>query len=93
MIAYGAIAANVFALKIEISALAGSSRIVDEVNRLARIVTPRRRAFASHRDRCALQGLPRPAAAAHRGTYARRRRYGGDSRIRPGRWPKSSSTS
>ena len=34
MIAYGAIICNVAALKIEISALAESSRIVDEVNRL-----------------------------------------------------------
>jgi hypothetical protein len=33
MIAYGAIACNVAALKIEISALAASSGIVDEVNR------------------------------------------------------------
>src|SRR6266850_3688929 len=32
MIAYGAIACNVAALKIEISALSASSRIVDEVN-------------------------------------------------------------
>jgi len=34
MIAYGAIACNLAALKIEIAALAESSRIVDEVNRL-----------------------------------------------------------
>src|SRR5207245_7196454 len=34
MIAYGAIAANLAALKTEIGALAESSRIVDEVNRL-----------------------------------------------------------
>jgi hypothetical protein len=34
MIAYGAIACNLAALKIEISALSESSRIVDEVNRL-----------------------------------------------------------
>src|SRR6266576_1807955 len=34
MIAYGAIACNVAALKIEIAALTESSRIVDEVNRL-----------------------------------------------------------
>jgi len=34
MIAYGAVAANVAALKTEISALITSSRIVDEVNRL-----------------------------------------------------------
>ena len=34
MIAYGAIACNVAALKVEISALAESSRIVDEVNQL-----------------------------------------------------------
>ena len=34
MIAYGAIACNLYAVKIEISALAESSRIVDEVNRL-----------------------------------------------------------
>jgi hypothetical protein len=34
LLAYGAIAANLFALKAEVSALAGSSRIVDEVNRL-----------------------------------------------------------
>ena len=34
ILAYGAIAANVFALKVEISALTGSSSIVDEVNRL-----------------------------------------------------------
>jgi len=34
MIAYGAIACNVAALKVEISALTESSRIVDEVNRL-----------------------------------------------------------
>jgi hypothetical protein len=34
ILAYGAIAANVVALKVEISALTGSSRIVDEVNRL-----------------------------------------------------------
>ena len=35
MIAYGALAANVAALKTEISALIISSRVVDEVNRLA----------------------------------------------------------
>ena len=34
MIAYGAIACNLAALKIELSALATSSRVVDEVNRL-----------------------------------------------------------
>ena len=34
MIAYGAVAANLAALKTEISALAASSRIVDEVNQL-----------------------------------------------------------
>jgi hypothetical protein len=34
MIAYGAIACNIAALKIEIDALSASSRIVDEVNRL-----------------------------------------------------------
>ena len=34
MIAYGAIAANLAALKTEITALAASSRIVDEVNHL-----------------------------------------------------------
>ena len=34
MIAYGAIASNIGALKIELDALAASSRIVDEVNRL-----------------------------------------------------------
>jgi len=34
MVAYGAVAANVAALKTEISALITSSRIVDEVNRL-----------------------------------------------------------
>ena len=34
MIAYGALACNLAAMKIEISALAESSRIVDEVNRL-----------------------------------------------------------
>ena len=34
MIAYAAIACNVAALKIEISALTESSRIVEEVNRL-----------------------------------------------------------
>jgi hypothetical protein len=34
MIAYGAIAMNLAALKIELDALAASSRIVDEVNRL-----------------------------------------------------------
>jgi hypothetical protein len=34
LLAYGAIAANLVALKAEVSALAGSSRIVDEVNRL-----------------------------------------------------------
>ena len=34
MIAYGAIACNVAALRSEVSALAESSRIVDEVNRL-----------------------------------------------------------
>jgi hypothetical protein len=34
MIAYGAIAANLAALKIEIDALRQSSRVVDEVNRL-----------------------------------------------------------
>jgi hypothetical protein len=34
MIAYAAIACNVAALKIEISALTESSRIVDEVNHL-----------------------------------------------------------
>jgi hypothetical protein len=34
MLAYGAIATNVFALKVEISALTGASRIVNEVNRL-----------------------------------------------------------
>jgi hypothetical protein len=33
MIAYGAIACNVAALRIEISALSASSGIVDEVNR------------------------------------------------------------
>ena len=36
MIAYGAIACNVAALRIEIAALTESSRIVDEVNRLLR---------------------------------------------------------
>jgi len=35
MIAYGAVVANVAALKTEISALIISSRVVDEVNRLA----------------------------------------------------------
>ena len=34
ILAYGAIAINAFAFKVEISALNGSSRIVDEVNRL-----------------------------------------------------------
>jgi len=34
VVAYGAIAANLAALKTEITALAASSRIVDEVNRL-----------------------------------------------------------
>jgi hypothetical protein len=34
MIAYGAVACNLAALKIEVSALSASSRIVDEVNRL-----------------------------------------------------------
>ena len=34
MIAYGAIAANVAAVKIEIDALTVSARVVDEVNRL-----------------------------------------------------------
>jgi hypothetical protein len=34
MIAYGAIACNLAALKIEVNALSASSRIVDEVNRL-----------------------------------------------------------
>jgi len=34
MIAYGAIAANVAALKIELDALGASSRVVDEVNHL-----------------------------------------------------------
>jgi hypothetical protein len=34
MIAYGALACNLAAMKTEISALAESSRIVDEVNRL-----------------------------------------------------------
>jgi hypothetical protein len=34
MIAYGAVACNLAALKIEIDALSASSRIVDEVNRL-----------------------------------------------------------
>ena len=34
MMAYGAIVCNVAAVKVEISALAESSRIVDEVNRL-----------------------------------------------------------
>jgi len=34
MIAYGAVAANLAALKTEISALITSSRVVDEVNRL-----------------------------------------------------------
>ena len=34
MIAYGAIACNLAAVKIEIDALTESSRIVDEVNRL-----------------------------------------------------------
>ena len=34
MLAYGAIATNVVALKVEFSALTGSARIVDEVNRL-----------------------------------------------------------
>jgi hypothetical protein len=33
-IAYGAIACNLAALKVEIDALGSSSRIVDEVNRL-----------------------------------------------------------
>ena len=40
MIAYGAIACNVAALKTEISALSISSGVVDEVNRQIRIVTP-----------------------------------------------------
>jgi len=34
MLAYGAIACNVAAVKIEVDALLASSRIVDEVNRL-----------------------------------------------------------
>ena len=34
MVAYGAIASNVAAIKIEIDALSESSRVVDEVNRL-----------------------------------------------------------
>ena len=34
MIAYGAIASNVYAVKIEIDALGAASRIVDEVNQL-----------------------------------------------------------
>ena len=34
MLAYGAIAANLAALKVELGALTASSRIVDEVNRL-----------------------------------------------------------
>jgi hypothetical protein len=34
ILAYGAIALNIVALKVEVSALSGSSRIVDEVNRL-----------------------------------------------------------
>jgi hypothetical protein len=34
MIAYGAIASNLAAAKVEIDALSVSSRIVDEVNRL-----------------------------------------------------------
>jgi hypothetical protein len=34
MIAYGAIASNVAAIKVEIDALSESSRVVDEVNRL-----------------------------------------------------------
>jgi hypothetical protein len=34
MIAYGAIASNVAAIKLEIDALAASARVVDEVNRL-----------------------------------------------------------
>jgi hypothetical protein len=34
ILAYGAIAVNVFALKVEVSALSGSAQIVDEVNRL-----------------------------------------------------------
>ena len=34
MVAYGAVAANLAALKTEISALIASSRVVDEVNRL-----------------------------------------------------------
>jgi hypothetical protein len=34
MLAYGAIACNVFAVKIEIDALATSARVVDEVNQL-----------------------------------------------------------
>jgi hypothetical protein len=34
MIAYGAIASNAAAIKIEIDALSESSRVVDEVNRL-----------------------------------------------------------
>ena len=34
MMAYGAIACNVAAIKIEIDALSASSRVVDEVNRL-----------------------------------------------------------
>ena len=36
MIAYGAIACNLAALRTEIAALNESSRIVDEVNRLLR---------------------------------------------------------
>jgi uncharacterized protein (DUF1786 family) len=34
MIAYGAIASNVAAIKLEIDALSASARVVDEVNRL-----------------------------------------------------------
>jgi hypothetical protein len=34
MIAYGAIACNLAAVKIEVDALSASSRVVDEVNRL-----------------------------------------------------------
>jgi hypothetical protein len=34
MLAYGAIACNLAALKIELGALSASSRIVDEVNHL-----------------------------------------------------------
>ena len=59
MIAYGAIACNVAALKVEMSALAESSRIVDEVNQLLGLVTIQ----PGHRAHCA---SPRTTTACGR---------------------------